>query len=504
MGIPPTKPGTGVNKTESVTESNPLKQAQKVARVGGDSSRAGRGVESDRRADGAAMKARVQTAVDARKGYEVGEKAVGLMDETIQQGGKAIQARAAKTLSELQDTQNTLISLDRRMKQVGAAMEQIDSPSELGRFSKLSEEMGELAEARNAVVRKLDKAEAALEGLQSQLKAGDALSSTSADVQKGLEDAKGLRRATGKLLFGLDVLSKYQEFAQKDPANAGKNMTKAVTTALAGLQDLGLSDRTSASEAAVALLKFGLETAGMKGTDTYTAVDLASQAFPGDIVGKGIGQAVELGYAGIETLTTGDIKRLEKLNTANLKGDNGAVVQGMAIIGDLMATGGRDIPTDDKSLYFRDFFQGLLTERGQGAVSSGTYGGEKAQLMRSLMDGANTPGDDVIQIQDIVSKGKPSEIARALDYVPTGDLVKALHPYAGQHSDPLAGTVNDLLKVAGEATAPADKAKLYDKALGLLAYGIAQGRGDSIKAVKADNVPADIQVRLNRLVRQAQ
>ena len=500
MGIPPTRPGTGVKKTESVTVSKPPKQAQEAPRQRGDSSRAGGIPESDRQADGRAMKARVQTAIDLKKGHEAVEKSHTVLDATLQTGREVMEFRATKTLSDLQQTQNTLIDLDRRMKKVGAAMAGIDSPTEFGRFTKLSEEMGDLAETRKALVGKLDKAESALVGLRKELKAGDAMASSSAKIKDGLEKAKGLRQATGEVLFGLDVLSKYQEFAEKDPANAGKNMTKAVTTALAGLPDLKLSRGASASEAAVALLKFGLETAGMKGTDAYTSLDLASQAFPGDIIGKGLGQAVELGYAGMETLTTGDIKRLEALNTANLKGDNGAVVQGMAIVGDLIATGGKDIPTDDESLYFREFFQGLLTERGAEGVSVGHRGGEKAQLMRRLMKGLQTPGDDVMKIQDIVSKGDPTQIARALDYVSTGDLAKTLHPYSGQHSDPLAGTVNDLLKVAGDAKDPAAKAKLYNKALGLLAHGIAQGRRESVKTVEAainsrsgQNLPADVQ-----------
>lgn len=504
MGIPPTRPGTGVKKTENVTQSNKSDKKQAAPRERGDSSRAGSIVESDRRADGSAMKARVKTAVDLRKGYEALEKSHTVLDATLQTGREVMESKATKALAQLQDTQNTLIDLDRRMKKVGAAMARIDSKAEFGQFQKLSKEMGELAETRSAVIGKLDKAESTLVSLRKELKAGDKMASSSAKISEGLEKAKGLRQATGKILFGLDVLGKYQEFAEKDPANAGKNMTKAVTTALAGLPDLKLSRGASASEAAVALLKFGLETAGMKGTDTYTALDLASQAFPGDIIGKGLGQAVELGYAGIETLATGDIKRMEALNKANLKGDNGAVVQGMAIIGDLMATGGRDIPTDDKSLYFRDFFQGLLTERGTAGVSVGQRGGEKAQLMRRLMEGANTPGDDVMKIQDIVSKGDPSELARALDFVPTGELAKTLHPYAGQHSDPLAGTVNDLLNVASSAKDPAAKAKLFDKALGLLAHGIAQGRSDVVKQVSGRSLPSDIATRLNRLVRLAE
>jgi hypothetical protein len=187
MGIPPTKPGTGVNKTQDVTESKTTKTARQESRERGDSSRAGHGVEADRRADGAAMKARVQTAVDLRKGYEALEKSHTVTDAVLQKGREVFESKATKALSELQDTQNALVDIDRRMKKVGAAMAKVDSPSEFGQFNKLSKDMGELAEARKAVVAKLDKAESALVGLRKELKAGDKMASSSSKISEGLE-----------------------------------------------------------------------------------------------------------------------------------------------------------------------------------------------------------------------------------------------------------------------------------------------------------------------------
>ncbi len=476
--------------------------------------------ESERRAHGSVMEARVKGATDLRKGFEAVEKSHTLTDGVLQTGREVAEARATRVLGELQEAQNDLIGIDRRMKQVGAAMAKIDKPGELGRFTSLSEEMAELSEARKAVSGKLGKAESALLGMRKELAAGDKMASSSAKIAEGLEKAKGLKQLSGKVLFGLDVLSKYEEFAKKDPANAGKNMTKAVTSAVSGLADLPVSRGTSASGAAVALLKFGLETAGMQDTDTFKAVDLASQAFPGDVMSKGLEQAVELGYASVETLRTGNIQQFEALNKANLKGDNGAVLQGMAVLGEVAADViagdniGRNIPTDDKSLYFKDFFQGLLTERGTDSVSAGQVGhaaGEKRALLGRLMHGARTPGDDVMKIQDVISKGNARDIAAALQATPTQDLVASLHEYSGQQSDPLATSVNDLMDVAGKASDPAAKAQIYDKALGLLAYGIAQGRGDSVRQVKAGldarpagAIPPEIRTRLDRLVRQAE
>ncbi len=529
MGSGPiTPPGGGpprTNKSRTQEVSQPPKPArpQKTADAeskSGASKKQGSPSEPERRAHGSVMEARVKSGVDVRKGFEMVEKSHTVTDAVLQGGREVMESRATRALGDLQDAQQELTNIERRMKQVGAAMAKIDKPGELGQFTKLSEEMGELSRARDAVSGKIGKAESALDGLRKELKAGDKLASTSAKISEGLEKAKGLKQLSGKVLFGLDVLGKYQEFAKKDPANAGKNMTKAVTAAAAGLGDLGLSRTTSASEAAVAILKFGLETAGMQNTDTFKAVDLASQAFPGDIMSKGLEHAIELGYAGLETLQTGGIKRFEALNTANLKGDNGAVIQGMAILGEVaadIAAGdgkiGRNIPIDDKSLYFKDLFQGLLTERGTESVSAGQTGrgvGEKRALLGRLMQGSKTPGDDVMKIQEVISKGDPKDIAGALGATPTRDLVASLHEYNGQHSDPLANTVNDLMDVARNANDPAVKAQIYDKALGLLAYGIAQGRSKRVGEVKAGldarpsgAIPADIRARFERLVRQA-
>lgn len=41
-----------------------------------------------------------------------------------------------------------------------------------------------------------------------------------------------------------------------------------------------------------------------------------------------------------------DWSRLERLNDANVKGDNGLVMQGAAILGDVIANGGRNVPTE--------------------------------------------------------------------------------------------------------------------------------------------------------------
>lgn len=429
---------TGVDEAKP----RPAKDDSPEARDPGGSVRS-----SERKAHGDVMRAKV-----AKDSYDAVGKSATLTE-------KAALLRVDKLKSDMVD-------LEKDLKKAARAYVKTGSPQ-------AKQELAALLDRKNSLVKGIQETEE-LAGKASGI--GDKLSP--------------LKSGVGKIAVGLDIVGKLGEFQKQDPENWEKNIVKATMSSLSGLPEIKLSNKASAAEAATALVKLGLEAAGLKDTALYQTADLASQAFPGDAVAKGVEQAVEQAYATWETVRTGKTERWMDLNDKNLNGKNGAVMQGAAVLGDLVFNGGKEIPATGDSVYFKDFFDKALKPDAKPEIPYGRTGrtaDEKVSLLR-LNQGADTPDDDVLKMQRILTSANGAELAATLEKVDTKELVTALHPYENQSTgrthDPLTATIRDVIREARAAKDEGVRERLTDEARHLIMEAGRQNRRESLEPFK--------------------
>lgn len=277
-----------------------------------------------------------------------------------------------------------------------------------------------------------------------------------------LAETKKLSTVAGKALFGLDVAANYAEYQKNDPQNGEKNLLKAITASGSKLQfDLLTSGtKLNAAETGAGVIKFGLEAMGMKDTGTYKTVDAISQAMPVDVVSKGFAQMVDQTHAWGKFCQTGSVKDLEALNKANLNGKNGLVMQGAAMIGDLVANNGENIPT-----------------------TTGKTCPEKLTLVKGLLNGGSSE-DRATQIRNIIGSATPEQLGAMLPELDRSKLVSSMVQDTRRSINPVAGLVLDVCNKAEAAGSPRVEGKLYHEAAELVQEAKGQGRTQAINQLK--------------------
>lgn len=407
---------------------------------------------SQRVAHGEVMRAKVEKG--AKSAYDVVDKASTLNEKAA--------------LLKIEKLQSDMVGLEKDLKKAARDYVKTGSPQAKTRLAGVLERKNRLAQ-----------------GIQD----AEARAGRIDGVNKKLGP---LKQGVGKIAVGLDIVGKLGEFQKQDPQNWEKNIVKATLSSLSGLPDLKLSNKASAAEAATALVKLGLEAAGLKDTELYKAADLASQAFPGDAIAKGVEQAVEQVYATWETATTGKTERWMDLNDRNLNGKNGAVMQGAAVLGDLVFNGGKAVPTSGDGVYFKDFFDKLLKPDAKPEIPYGQTGrtvDEKVSLLRRNQ-GADTPAEDVLKMQRILTDADGPELAATLEKMDTKELVASLHPYenkaTGRTHDPLAAAIRDVVREARAAKDEGVRERLTDEARHLIMEAGRQNRRDSLEPFKKE------------------
>lgn len=367
-------------------------------------------------------------AIDLKIGSLTSKAAeLGTRMDHLRAGAEGVEKKMGVLLDELSKTTNK-VDVDKLRSSLTKAMDegraiQKELKGALGEFTEVSKD-----------INKLSKASGKME-----------------PIVEHLCNTKKIAKTIGKLAIPLDVYSNFQDFEKANPGHAGQNLTKAAVSVATKLAvDLKTAGSlANVSETAVGALKFVLETAGLKDTPAYETVDLASQAFPVDVAGKVVANLTDLAFASVD-YSHGDGKAMNDLLDANLQGKNGQVVQGIAVLGDLVMTGGQNIPTNDEALKMAYLFQ----NPGHTEVPlerTGRTGREKAAILDQVMEGPSTAPADVVRIQNIVAQSTPEQLKAVFDRISPESLVRSL-PSSGQVGNPVATTFLDLANVAGSSS----------------------------------------------------
>jgi LysM repeat protein len=268
---------------------------------------------------------------------------------------------------------------------------------------------------------------------------------------KTMDKLGSLRNGLGRAAFGLDAAINFNEYQQKDPSNWQYNMTKAINASAANFYLAAKMPKADAAGAAGALLKFGLECTGLKDTPMYDSVDVATQCLPTDIISKGVTQAMDQTRGIMELIGSGgrDAKKLESLNDANLKGENGLVMQGASILGDLVANGGRNVPTEGTGVRLAEGM-GFYGHTDVLTRDVGRTAEQKTGLVNKLLEGSTSP-DDELKVLNILNQSDPRTMLQTLKGVDRDRLVSEL-TNRKQAIDPAAALVIDTYLKSNQAT----------------------------------------------------
>jgi hypothetical protein len=172
-------------------------------------------------------------------------------------------------------------------------------------------------------------------------------------------------------------------------------------------------------------LKFGLEAMGFKDSLLGSALDAVSQGLPTDAAVKGVEQAIDQLHATADWVKTGNPKEWLELDARNMKGDNGLVMQGASMIGDLIATGGRNIPTDGS--FGVEFAKKLgFWKEEIPAGELGRTAEQKTELIGKLANGTSTTEAQSDQMRAVLSSSTPHMAAQVLLKTDIPNLVKSM------------------------------------------------------------------------------
>lgn len=449
---------------------------------------------SQQKTHGEMMRNKVQQA--PKQVNDAADKGTQLAESANQIRANALVAKQNKAYKGLDAIQQEMSTLQTDLKKAARTMAK--NPDDPGARRMLDQ----LVDRRSNLIDRIKSAESTIEDLSGKISGTEAqagsLKGTRDSIDNfkpnALEKLNTLKGGAGALLVGMDIVGKLGEFQKQDPQNWEKNVAKAVTSSLSGLADIkikgqGMGARASAAEAATALVKLGLEAAGLKDTKLYQTADLASQAFPGDVVSKGMEQLVEVGYASWESISTGKTDRWMDLNDRNLKGQNGAVVQGAAILADLTFNGGKGVPTSGDGVYFKDTFEPMMTPNPTPQLADGRLGrapNEKTAMLRQNQ-GASTPDQDVANMRSILLTAKGVDLVETLEGLKKKELVASLRPFkdgTGKEVDPLAETLNRLVGELRNTKSDSVRERLTQQTMDLLREAGKQDREESLRSLE--------------------
>lgn len=336
-------------------------------------------------------------------------------------------------------------------KRMGLLLDELSKTTNKFDVDKLRSDLSKVMDEGRAIQKELKGALGEFTEVSKDIGKLSKVSGKMEPLVEHLCNTKKIATSLGKLAIPLDVYSNFQDFEKANPGHAGQNLTKATVSVATKLAvDLKTAGSlANVAETAVGALKFVLETAGLKDTPAYETVDLASQAFPVDVAGKVVANLTDLAFASAD-YSKGDGKAMNDLLDANLQGKNGQVIQGIAVLGDLVMTGGQNIPTNDEALKMAYLFQ----NPGHTEVPlerTGRTGREKAVILDQVMDGPSTAPTDVVRIQNIVAQSTPGQLKTVFEKVSPESLVRSL-PSSSQVKDPVTTTFLDLANIAGAAS----------------------------------------------------
>ncbi len=428
-----------------------------------------------------------------------GLKALGVVESGVVDGGRlaSVTSSTSRTVADL------TAKLEGTSHRVKACLQEMSDCKDIGRFNQLRDKLVDLQNAEKGVSSGLNAAQKELALLQ---KAGDMLTKE-AKAAHGLgevmDKAKNIGGRAFQCLAPLEIASNLVEFEQSNPGHFGQNLLKA-TSAFAGKFALGSPDQVAKlfgtaeskvmggamkgqlgklgpAEAAVGLMKFGLEMAGLKDTPQYDSLDMVSQAFPTDVIAKGLGAGVDFAFAA-KDLAMGDASGMDRLMDANMKGKNGQVLQGLQVLTDLMMTGGQNIPTDAESIKFSQYFVNEGNPNVPPGVGRNTR--EKTAMVRQLMEGADTAPGDVVKLQSVIAHSTPAQLEAILSKVNPWDLARSLPAGGGQTFNPAATTFTDMARIAGFANRGDPHAAVWNQLDSYVKSLQAAGDQQSMQAIR--------------------
>ncbi len=358
------------------------------------------------------------------------------------QGIRSLSGPEVKQLDELAartgQYQDALHSIDSRMQELTNGVKS-------GAFTRreVIEEVYSLKARSGAVMDDLQKAEQESAKLLGKLSPSERRGRAFTQFTDKMD---GARKYAEKGLVGLDILGNFAELQSKDPGDWMFNLSKATT---ATLSKMGVDKileknfgRLNAAQAAVGVMQFGLQCVGLKDSAVDKTLTAVSQGFPGDAVMKGLYQAFDQGKAVTSLLRTGSMKELEELNAKNLKGDNGLVVQGAAIMGDLMATGGKNIPAGD-ALGLAESL-GVFNQTQMPKEMRGASTDKKVAFLESLMHGQYTNQHDGLLIRDLLKATTPAQLNEIMNRVDHEKLAASLRHQGTDAINPVADLIIDM------------------------------------------------------------
>ncbi len=409
---------------------------------GGMADRSGTAAAPARRKDKDTLTVAGET-VKTVKGYDGYVKDVtNFASQGIRSLSGAEVARLDELAARTGQFQEALQSIDGRMQELAGGVKS-------GAFTRreVIEEVYSLKARSGAIMDDLQKA---------QQESAELMGKISPSERRGraftqfTDKMNGARQYAEKGLVGLDILANFAELQSKNPPKSqGEwmfNLSKATTATLSKVGvDKALEanyGRLNAAQAAVGVMQFGLQSIGLKDSAIDKTLTAVSQGFPGDAVMKGVYQAFDQGKAWTSLMRTGSMKELEDLNAKNLKGDNGLVVQGAAIIGDLMATGGKNIPSGD-ALGLAESL-GVFNQTQMPKEMRGASTEKKVAFLEDLMHGQYTSQHDGLLIRDLLKATTPAQLNDIMNRIDHEKLASSLRHQGTDAINPVADLIIDM------------------------------------------------------------
>ncbi len=395
---------------------------------------------------------------------KVGDQGKQGLDQTTTVAGytgKLADAADPKIAAELQKVEQKVAGLQQELpklqKEIQGEVSKLVDLSASGKITK-DEFFNQLSQQTS----KLTKLETEIRTAEQQMQTLSKASKGTGLVKefgKTMEKLGDVKTTLGKCAFGLDIAANFASYQDKDPSNWQYNLSKAINASASNFYLNTAMPKSSAAGAAGALVKFGLECVGKKDTPLYDSVDIATQCLPSDIISKGVVQAMDQTQGMFELIGSRgkDSSRLLRLGDANIKGENGLVMQGAAILGDLLFNGGRDVPKEGtgvrlaESMGFYGHTEILTRDVGRTAE-------QKTALINKLLKGS-TSADDELKILNILNQSDAATLSESLKALDRNRLISEL-PNRNQTIDPAAVLVIDTYLKSNQTNDPRTREQL--------------------------------------------
>jgi len=220
-------------------------------------------------------------------------------------------------------------------------------------------------------------------------------------------------------------------------------------------------------ETAVGVMKFGMWSLGMSDTPAAKGLDAVASGMPIEMFSKNVGLLTDINETIKKDIMSGGgaLKDWERINNDNLAGNNGPLAQCGAMVGDMMATGGQNLPKKD--MYGIGDSLGIYGP-GESIPDGFKRANPNAKLraLNELMDsnaGAVTQGaagENTLKMREMLTYGPPAQTVDVLKQLDKNKLVNnlqgAITPGMLKNNTPTAvtGLVQDLVHKANSPLTP--------------------------------------------------